>query len=87
MQLPAMRAPEVWAGFGCSHVSDVYSAGSAILSWMQPGILGPHDVKPPAFEDAWAIAKMFKLLETEDEQTVDPPNHVSGDVKSMYNLG
>ncbi len=87
MQSPAMRAPEVWAGYGCRHVSDVYSVGSTIISWLQPGVLGPHDVKPPIFGDAWCIAKMIKLVETENERTVDPPTDFAGLVKSMYRLG
>ena len=82
-----MRAPEVWAGYGCRHVSDVYSVGSTIISWLQPGILGSHDVKPPIFIDAWCIAKMVKLVETEDERTLDPPAGVANTVKSMYELG
>ena len=87
MQPLAMRAPEVWAGFGCRHVSDVYSVGSTILSWLKPGILGSHDVKSPIFPEAWCIAKMVKLLETENEQTVDPPDNADDGVKSMYKLG
>ncbi|KAF1954996.1 hypothetical protein CC80DRAFT_110117 [Byssothecium circinans] len=87
MQPLAMRAPEVWAGYGCRHVSDVYSVGSTIISWLQPGVLGPHDVKPPIFADAWCIAKMIKLVETENEQAVDPPAGVASDIKSMYELG
>jgi serine/threonine protein kinase len=82
-----MRAPEVWAGYGCRHVSDVYSVGATIISWLQPGVLGSHDVKPPIFADAWCIAKMIKLVETENEQTVDPPADFASNVKSMYELG
>ncbi|KAF2453040.1 hypothetical protein BDY21DRAFT_367280 [Lineolata rhizophorae] len=87
MQSPAMRAPEVWAGYGCRHVSDVYSVGSTIISWLQPGVLGSHDVKPPIFAGAWCIAKVIKLVETENERTVDPPADAASDVKSMYELG
>lgn len=87
MQPLAMRAPEVWAGYGCHHVSDVYSVGSTIISWLQPGVLGSHDVKPPIFADAWCVAKMIKLVETKNEQTVDPPADVDGDVKCTYKLG
>jgi hypothetical protein len=82
-----MRAPEVWAGYGCRHVSDVYSVGSMIISWLQPGVLGSQDVKSPIFADAWCIAKMIKLVETENEQTVDPPADVASSVKSIYELG
>jgi hypothetical protein len=87
MQPLAMRAPEVWAGYGCRHVSDVYSVGFTIISWLQPGVLGRHDVRPPIFADAWCIAKLIKLVETVNEQTVDPPADVPSSVKSTYELG
>jgi hypothetical protein len=70
-----MRAPEVWAGYGCRHVSDVYSVGSTIISWLQPGVLGSQDVK------------IIKLVETENIQTVDPPADFASNIKSMYELG
>ncbi|KAL5317731.1 hypothetical protein ACEPPN_014829 [Leptodophora sp. 'Broadleaf-Isolate-01'] len=36
----AMRAPEVWRGYGCSHRSDVWSLAAAVLAWARPGTLG-----------------------------------------------
>ncbi|KAF2241697.1 hypothetical protein BU26DRAFT_524865 [Trematosphaeria pertusa] len=78
---------QVQMQYSCRHVSDVYSVGSTIISWLQPGVLGPQDVKPPIFADAWCIAKIIKLVETENEQTVDPPAGVASNVKSMYELG
>ncbi|KAH9224390.1 kinase-like domain-containing protein [Leptodontidium sp. 2 PMI_412] len=36
----AMRAPEVWRGYGCSHRSDVWSLAAAVLAWAKPGTLG-----------------------------------------------
>lgn len=87
MQPESMRAPEVWTEWGCHHVSDVFSVGSTVLSWLLPGILGPHDTKPPVLPQGWSIAKLIKLLETEKEQMIDPPAYADDSTKSMYQLG
>ncbi|KAL9123799.1 MAG: hypothetical protein Q9217_006810 [Psora testacea] len=89
LQPEAMRAPEVWAGRGCIHVSDVWSIGAAVLVWLKHNVLGPQDVKDglQAFSDAWCIAKIIRTFETKDDKMPDVDEDAAKHVKSMYKLG
>lgn len=58
----AMRSPEVHAGFGCSHRSDIWSPAVTVLDWLRPGIFGVADNKDSHWPDAWSIAKLMRLF-------------------------
>lgn len=58
----AIRAPEVYEGRGCTHVSDVWSFAVSLFDWMKPGVFGRSGIIEGLPEDSWCIAKLILLF-------------------------
>ncbi|KAH6704015.1 kinase-like domain-containing protein [Leptodontidium sp. MPI-SDFR-AT-0119] len=67
----AMRAPEVWQGYSCTHRSEVWSLAATVLAWAKPGILGAAALPATSRvnELTWECAKALS-----DAKDPDRPN-------------
>ncbi|KAG4431341.1 hypothetical protein IFR05_013173 [Cadophora sp. M221] len=58
----AMRAPEIWRGYGCTHRSDVWSLAAAVLAWAKPGTLGVAGMKGGLWPQLWCMVKLMGVF-------------------------
>ncbi|KAG4431832.1 hypothetical protein IFR05_012694 [Cadophora sp. M221] len=58
----AMRAPEVWQGYSCTHRSEVWSLAATVLAWAKPGILGTAGIKDGVWPELWCIANLMRAF-------------------------
>ncbi|CZS95451.1 hypothetical protein WAI453_011374 [Rhynchosporium graminicola] len=58
----AMRAPEVWQEYRCTHRSEVWSLAATVLAWAKPGILGTPGIKDGVWPDLSCIAKLMRAF-------------------------
>ncbi|KAK4239538.1 hypothetical protein C8A03DRAFT_32397 [Achaetomium macrosporum] len=87
LQPLAMRAPEVFNGWGCFHTSNVWSIGTTVLCWLKQYILGPHDNKLGSlFDEAWCMAKIIRLFEKYKGTMPGPPEDAKRVKKTIHKL-
>ncbi|KAI9674438.1 MAG: hypothetical protein M1817_001776 [Caeruleum heppii] len=59
----AIRAPEVWKGYGCWPASDVWSLGVTMVHWLAAKpIFGASDKMIQGMTEAWCMAKIQRLV-------------------------
>ncbi|KAL3485505.1 hypothetical protein BJX62DRAFT_229453 [Aspergillus germanicus] len=66
----AMRAPEAFLGQACTAPSLMWAIAAMLLCWIKPGVLGMWDSPHPLLNKAWCLAKIKRLREIPEPQTI-----------------